>query len=47
MQGGKESFEATVTPVLAQVHTDEGIVGLGETILTILPVTRQGPQPSE
>lgn len=33
MQGGKESFEATVTPVLAQVHTDEGIVGLGETYL--------------
>jgi L-alanine-DL-glutamate epimerase-like enolase superfamily enzyme len=33
MQGGKESFDATVTPVVARVHTDDGIVGLGETYL--------------
>jgi L-alanine-DL-glutamate epimerase-like enolase superfamily enzyme len=33
IQGGKESFDATVTPVVARVHTDEGIVGLGETYL--------------
>ncbi|WP_276253080.1 mandelate racemase/muconate lactonizing enzyme family protein [Halomontanus rarus] len=33
LPGGKESFDATVTPVVAKVHTDEGIVGLGETYL--------------
>jgi L-alanine-DL-glutamate epimerase-like enolase superfamily enzyme len=33
MQGGKESFDATVTPVVARVHTDGGIIGLGETYL--------------
>lgn len=33
MPGGKSAFEATVTPVVAKVHTDEGIIGLGETYL--------------
>lgn len=33
MPGGKAAFDATVTPVVAKVHTDEGIVGLGETYL--------------
>lgn len=33
MPGGKNVFEATVTPVVATVHTDEGIVGIGETYL--------------
>ena len=33
MQGGKAAFDATVTPVVARVHTNEGIVGLGETYL--------------
>ena len=31
--GGKDAFDATVTPVVAKVHTDAGIVGLGETYL--------------
>ncbi|QHS16682.1 mandelate racemase/muconate lactonizing enzyme family protein [haloarchaeon 3A1-DGR] len=33
MPGGKSAFEATVTPVVAVVHTDDGTVGLGETYL--------------
>lgn len=33
LPGGKDSFDATVTPVVARVHTDEGVVGLGETYL--------------
>jgi len=33
LQGGKAAFDATVTPVVAKVHTDTGIVGLGETYL--------------
>jgi len=33
MQGGKAAFDATVTPVVAKVHTDADIVGLGETYL--------------
>ncbi|WP_114579531.1 mandelate racemase/muconate lactonizing enzyme family protein [Saliphagus sp. LR7] len=33
MPGGKSAFDATVTPVVVKVHTDEGIVGLGETYL--------------
>lgn len=33
LQGGKDSFDATVTPVVARVHTDTGVVGLGETYL--------------
>jgi L-alanine-DL-glutamate epimerase-like enolase superfamily enzyme len=33
MPGGKSDFEATVTPVVAKVHTDEGLIGLGETYL--------------
>jgi L-alanine-DL-glutamate epimerase-like enolase superfamily enzyme len=33
LQGGKAAFDATVTPVVAKVHTDEGITGLGETYL--------------
>ncbi|ADJ16758.1 mandelate racemase/muconate lactonizing enzyme family protein [Halalkalicoccus jeotgali] len=33
MPGGKNAFNATVTPVVAKVHTDEGIIGLGETYL--------------
>ena len=33
LPGGKNAFDATVTPVVARVHTDEGIVGLGETYL--------------
>ena len=33
LPGGKESFDATVTPVVAKIHTDEGIIGLGETYL--------------
>lgn len=33
MPGGKSAFEATVTPVVAKVHTDNGTVGLGETYL--------------
>lgn len=33
MPGGKNEFEATVTPVVATVYTDEGIVGIGETYL--------------
>ena len=33
MPGGKASFEATVTPVVAKVHTDDGRIGLGETYL--------------
>lgn len=33
MPGGKSAFEATVTPVVAKVHTDEGILGIGETYL--------------
>lgn len=33
MPGGKNVFDATVTPVVAKIHTDEGIIGLGETYL--------------
>jgi L-alanine-DL-glutamate epimerase-like enolase superfamily enzyme len=33
LPGGKAAFDATVTPVVAKVHTDEGVVGLGETYL--------------
>ena len=33
MPGGKSAFDATVTPVVVRVHTDDGIVGLGETYL--------------
>jgi L-alanine-DL-glutamate epimerase-like enolase superfamily enzyme len=33
LPGGKGDFDATVTPVVARVHTDEGLVGLGETYL--------------
>lgn len=33
MPGGKAAFDATVTPVVVKVHTDEGIVGIGETYL--------------
>jgi len=31
--GGKSEFDTTVRPVIAKVHTDEGITGLGETFL--------------
>lgn len=31
--GGKSDFETTVRPVLVKVHTDKGIVGIGETFL--------------
>ncbi|MFB6150670.1 MAG: mandelate racemase/muconate lactonizing enzyme family protein [Haloarculaceae archaeon] len=33
LPGGKADFDATVRPVLVRVHTDEGILGLGETYL--------------
>lgn len=33
MPGGKNSFDATVSPVLVKVHTDQGITGFGETYL--------------
>ncbi|MFC4440387.1 MULTISPECIES: mandelate racemase/muconate lactonizing enzyme family protein [Natrialbaceae] len=33
LQSGRTSFDATVTPVVVKVHTDEGITGLGETYL--------------
>lgn len=33
LPGGKNAFDATVTPVVAKVHTDEGLIGLGETYL--------------
>ncbi|MFB6135909.1 MAG: mandelate racemase/muconate lactonizing enzyme family protein [Halobacteriaceae archaeon] len=33
LPGGKADFDATVRPVLVRVHTDEGVVGLGETYL--------------
>jgi len=33
LPGGKNAFDATVTPVVTRVYTDEGIVGLGETYL--------------
>ena len=33
LPGGKAAFDATVTPVVAKVRTDTGVVGLGETYL--------------
>jgi len=33
LPGGKADFDATVRPVLVRVHTDDGIVGLGESYL--------------
>ena len=33
LPGGKDTFDATVTPVVAKVITDDGRVGLGETYL--------------
>ena len=33
LPGGNADFDATVRPVLVRVHTDEGVVGLGETYL--------------
>lgn len=34
LSGGKGgSFDATVTPIIARIHTDDGIVGIGETFI--------------
>lgn len=33
LPGGKADFDATVTPVVARVHTDSDVVGIGETYL--------------
>lgn len=34
LAGGKGgAFDATVTPIIARIHTDEGVVGIGETFV--------------